>query len=300
VVQATRRLLVTTAPVALVVLAGFAARGCATPASGPDTAMLTLPAPWVASSLVVAAAASWVFVLVSLVLLPRTSRWIASRWITLLALLLTMFMACRLPIARVRRVTHERDLPAVGRVAVVYERELLGHIERLSRVRSSGLVQTEYDVFGSAHFGSPGDDPYASVIRPAGSVASGESLFAGADGLVVLAAGGRCYLAGRPDAPGRPNDGLLRDVSPFVLLDDATAGESRELDEVCAAVARASVGASGVPTARDGFGVPPETSLLAALDSPNAWIRSAAKRIVEAGGDAMYPEATKRLAAAPK
>jgi len=40
---------------------------------------------------------------------------------------------------------------------------------------------------------------------------------------------------------------------------------------------------------------PTEASLLAALDSPNAWIVATAKRFIEAGGPTLYPTATQRL-----
>jgi len=36
------------------------------------------------------------------------------------------------------------------------------------------------------------------------------------------------------------------------------------------------------------------------LDVEDPWIRTAAKRIVEAGGADMYPEATRRLTSSPK
>jgi len=286
---------VTTAPVAFLLLLGFAARGCATPANGPHAATLTLPAQWVVSSLFVAAAVSWIFLLVSLILLPRTAGWIAGRWGSQLALLLAMFMFCRSPFAIARKVVDERDVPRLGRLAVVADLGMGGHLERLGRIRSSGLLMTTYEVLAVGVDEAMGG---CTLIRPATPAPHiGQQMFV-TDGDVVayVGVGGRCQWI-YDGATGKARIDLhQRNESPFTLLDESTPGVERDLDALVAEVARVAA----AKQASDGDSAPAESSMLDALGHANPWIRTAAHRIIGAGGAALYPEGMRRIAAGPK
>lgn len=271
-------------------------KGCATPASGSAPETLTLVAPWIVATLFIASIASWIAVLVALCLLPRSSGWIAGRWVTQLALLVALFQFCRTPFARHRLVADERDAPRLGRLAVIVDLGFGGHIERLCRVRSSGCSLTTYDVLLAATNDAESD---IRLIRPAKSAAAAgrRELLVGADDVVAYAKeGGWCswIYEGRTGA-GHAELDVFR-PSPFALLDASTPGVAADLDAIVSAVASAAAARSKGPDRE----VPDEPAILAALDSPNAWIRDAAHRIVIAGGSTLYPEATTRVAAEPK
>lgn len=106
----------------------------------------------------------------------------------------------------------------------------------------------------------------------------------GPQGEVVVGSGssGACAYVTR--------DGGYATSSPFLLLGPADRGTEENVAEI----------ESAIRDARDGHAayavvVPEERGLLDALRSPNPWVVETARRFIRAGGETLYPEATKRL-----
>jgi hypothetical protein len=157
----------------------------------------------------------------------------------------------------------------------------------------------------------------AHVVRPTGQDDELRVYF-GSDGLVLGLSRNECWAAWDSNRRRELSPEEIGGLSPFVLLDSSTQGCVADIDAIVGSVERVSSWAKeprrrflvAHPEARDSTeeeaigdvpgDVPSETSLLAALDSSNPWVRSAAKRLVEAGGTDMYPDAARRIAAEPK
>lgn len=134
---------------------------------------------------------------------------------------------------------------------------------------------------------TPGDDDGFSVrlVRPRS--AAGTHPVAGApvvhEGWVlVFDDDGACVLAHRPARGTSLQRVALTTLSPFLLLGADEAGCEQDLLAVEEAV-------------RAQRTHPADRTLARELDSGNAWVRTAARRLVRAGGPELYPEATKRL-----
>jgi hypothetical protein len=167
----------------------------------------------------------------------------------------------------------------------------------IGRVADRTLGRTTIDVLVTAGTDSP--RACAALVRPA--TAPDSTLYFSPDGLVVEDHGAHTYAAVALDGSrtfGRRN---IQDLSPFVLLDATTNGLDTDVESIAAYVKQHASKVTRPDAPADAQSeIPSEASLLAALDSANPWVRAAARRIVEAGGAAMYPEATRRLASAPK
>lgn len=87
-------------------------------------------------------------------------------------------------------------------------------------------------------------------------------------------------------------DGDLAHLSPFLLLADDERGREVDVQRLESTIANAR---DDDDPERHGWVVPEDWVLHDAFDSPNAWVRAAAARLVRAGGPELYPEATKRL-----
>jgi hypothetical protein len=129
------------------------------------------------------------------------------------------------------------------------------------------------------------------LIRPAG-VAS--VIRFDADGRVFLVSFDRQTVGFDPRSPPPPAPRsewrewayarrllATADVSPFVLLGPSERGDDEDVNAILETIDHAA---------------PPEKHLLAALDSANPWVAETAARLVRAGGETLYPEATRRLA----
>lgn len=150
------------------------------------------------------------------------------------------------------------------------------------------------------------------IVRPASTKYEDQSIWLGRNGAVVAAHGSSCWAGWNGIENRAATIPELVGLSPFVLLDDTSAGlesdieaieqqfaEARSsqvisLSDLRAAAHPRTENADSVPDAA--CVVPTEATLLAALDDTNPWVRAAARRIVEAGGAELYPEATKRIA----
>ncbi len=194
-----------------------------------------------------------------------------------------------------------------GRRYAVLSRAMLDDFEEvLCRPSEPDLLRTRYDALVSV--GVPGLRT-ASMIRPGTDGAANLSF--GADGHTAAVRDGACrWLYDARDGTALSGDDLAR-VSPFVLLGDSTPGSEDDLASIATRIAHPdqgddpkvrfllahpdAAGAGKVNHFDEYVDLPTEASLLAALDSANPWIRSAAKRLVEAGGADTYPEATQRI-----
>lgn len=157
---------------------------------------------------------------------------------------------------------------------------------------------SDWDVHVVAVAVAPSHGALPAVIRPAGA-ADDSGLRIAPDGTVLdLDAHGRCRqcFRARPSVVHSRRDWraaaeeALGYLSPFVLLGEDEQGEEADLQRLLARLAAPDAGAVTPPIC-----APPEHALLNALDSPNAWVRDAARRLISAGGPGTYPEATKRL-----
>jgi hypothetical protein len=167
----------------------------------------------------------------------------------------------------------------------------------IGRVTHRTFGRSTIDVLVTAGTDSPRH--YAALIRPAD--APDAPLRFSPDGLVVADDGAHTYAAVAMDGSREFAGSKIYDLSPFVLLDATRKGRDADVDSIVRYLkpnAAALNGPDPVGDARSG--VPSEESLLSALDSPNPWVRGAARRIVEAGSAKLYPEATKRLATSPR
>lgn len=151
----------------------------------------------------------------------------------------------------------------------------------------------------------------AACIRLAGSDPT-HTLLVGEDGVVAAVDGTDCWVAWSPrtgeawtneahpedeDPPQpEPSDSPRREhaldrMSPFLLLGDALEGRAEDLEEIAAMVAREARRAAAEGTHRDPLAVgawgegallPDRDVLETSLDSPNPWVRAAARRILDA------------------
>jgi hypothetical protein len=131
----------------------------------------------------------------------------------------------------------------------------------------------------------------AVVIRPRG--AAEPAIWFTADGWLLETNGNRGRLAFDPRTGRELTMEDLAEVSPFALLGPNDTGTEEDLVRLEDALRELpppqDIGPPGEIVA------PREKLLLDALDSPNPWVRDAARRLVRAGGAELYPEATKRL-----
>jgi hypothetical protein len=152
---------------------------------------------------------------------------------------------------------------------------------------------------------------FASIVRPAQAAQDRTRVVITPEGLVVGMIGPTACATARVGSRKSLSEAELENLSPFLLFRDAGEGVEEDVDAIVESLRfnRRVHGASSCrewahPGVDEGnqlrSGTPTEASLLAALDHANPWVRAAARRIVEAGGMEMYPEATRRLATAPK
>jgi hypothetical protein len=131
----------------------------------------------------------------------------------------------------------------------------------------------------------------AVVIRPRGTAEP--AIWFTADGWLLETNGNRGRLAFDPRTGREITMEDLAEVSPFALLGPNDTGTEEDLVRLEDALRELpppeDIGPPGEIVA------PREKLLLDALDSPNPWVRDAARRLVRAGGATLYPAATKRL-----
>jgi hypothetical protein len=280
----------------------------------PPTA-ITIVAPWIESALRWTSAA----LAVALVLLlavpdPQRRKWMPGRHISQFGFLavIPIWFGTSWVLGTSWHVRVARAGPDDRTYALISQQGMGDFSEALcvESASSIGLLRTRYEVLLVVDSG--GSLRSASMIRP-GSEADAVLSF-GADGMIAAVERAGCNWV--YDARNRRAivDGALPRLSPFLLLDGSTSGREDDVATLTARVAHPHLLDDTVRArfllahpdepdsskiSRDAefyVEIPTETSLLDALDSPNAWIRSAARRIVEAGGADMYPEATRKLA----
>ena len=131
----------------------------------------------------------------------------------------------------------------------------------------------------------PKDDRYIRLIRPRERNLSSRELTAGyvfdhVDGrsasVYDLVAGEWVYYD------------ELNSISPFLLLRDGESGSQTDLQRIESEM----TARRGKPDFPFGFMLPDEAVLLAELDSKNPWVREAATRLIVAGGERRYPQAS--------
>lgn len=138
----------------------------------------------------------------------------------------------------------------------------------------------------------PDTGPVPLLVRPAARSTPAGLRLAPDGRLVDVDDDGRCRATILPgtEVHERWRDAAtaaLRDLSPFVLLRPEDAGSDQDLAMLIAGLR------TGTRWSR-ALLPPSDATLLEALDSPNPWVRDAARRLVEAGGEALYPEASRR------
>jgi hypothetical protein len=130
----------------------------------------------------------------------------------------------------------------------------------------------------------------AHVFRPTGVPEYATWVAITEDGFVLGIEGDFACRQARVGSDESVPRGTIEQLSPFAALGVSGVGDEREVERDIRSI-REGRQTSAWPT---------DAHLSAALDSVNPWVRGAARRIVEAGGADIYPEATKRLASAPK
>lgn len=147
---------------------------------------------------------------------------------------------------------------------------------------------------------------YASLVRPASAPSDGTWVATTRDGLLLGMVGGNAYRGMRPGELVSISTTEVQSLSPFVLLADAGDGVEDDVETIAQTVRenvrihgreRAYDWAHPDPHDADEFrsGTPTEVALLAALDHPNPWVRTAVRSIAQAGGADVYPEVLRRL-----
>ena len=164
--------------------------------------------------------------------------------------------------------------------------------------QQDGIVCTTLEVLSDAGERSN----YAFVCRPRGG-AEYEGVVVAPNGVVVALEAERCIAAYDPGSQQAYDERSVNDLSPFVLLGPADEGREGDLAEILERVQdlRAlRVPSSGTRSSasrrgpRSPFaGIPSEAAVLDGLESENAWVREASRRIAAAGGADAYPLAFK-------
>lgn len=152
------------------------------------------------------------------------------------------------------------------------------------RLHDSTWLRTEWELLGRAGTDSP--RRYAVLIEPADRPTA---LPAETSEGVILVTRPRCHLAYDPATETVLTRDELAVISPFALLRSDEAGAESSLAVLEEAIAEErddalEAGALGRPVV-----LPSEEVLLRELGSDNAWVREAARRLVEAGGDDELP-----------
>lgn len=129
---------------------------------------------------------------------------------------------------------------------------------------------------------------YVAFISPGGRQA--DCIVEAADGVLVAVNSGTTYLAYDPTSGRAIRGEGIADISPFLLLgpddqvpeQDVKALEAKAVDERSDRV-------------RINWIAPSDDVLVKELASSNASVRDAARRVTIAGGDVLYPRASKLL-----
>lgn len=231
-----------------------------------------------------------VLAIVLAVIFPHRPRrhWMPGRGACLIGLTVTLLACCYGMFQRWATwwIEDERNGPDGRRYALLTLRYAGGHDEALAVRATAGRFRTRWTAAYSVIV--DGVYWYGAMIRPAS--ATPQSLTFGSGGEISAVFNGMCAWVFDPRTRSGVDGEPVSKLSPFRLLGATSPGDEGDLAAIEARVRdplRDPSSAGGLPT---------ETSLLDALGSPNPWIRTAARRIVEAGGAEMYPEATRRLA----
>jgi hypothetical protein len=214
-----------------------------------------------------------------------------------ISVLVALFFGCGPAICIGARRLSASETGEDGRAYAFFHQSFFqGRTAFIGRVTESGrFTRTLEVVWPDYEFGFTA----ARIVRPANDPSDDTRVRVTRDGLVLGLIGPNAYAAVRSGETTAFTSDEVKKLSPFVLLDDTSKGLDSDVDGIVDHV-RWVLRVFGKSGGGDEDDVPGEASLLAALDSPNPWIRAATKRIVEAGGAKEYPEATKRLASAPK
>lgn len=195
-------------------------------------------------------------------------------------------------------VADEIDGPDGRRYALLDHSFLQGQTTVLAQRRSASFASRTFEVLVVGHTDSPRE--FASVVRPEGGPL--RNVYVSPDGVVVGLWGTSAYVAAEVHGGSTWAGMTIGELSPFLLLGTDDRGRDADLAAIAADVASGCAFRMEHPDwpMDHAEGVPTEASLLDALGHANPWVRAAARRIIEAGGAEMYPEATKRIADAPK
>lgn len=150
---------------------------------------------------------------------------------------------------------------------------LQGQVMALGRERPAGLVRRTFDVVGSNN----GDWPrsWAPVVRPADRAheAYGQLYLSEAGMVVGIRHGYCCFLAYDTRTARFYGHGDVEDLSPFVLIGPGTTMHQADVSAILSGANPCGGPASGRPK--------PET-LEEALNHPNAEVRQAARKMLDA------------------
>lgn len=275
--------------------------------SGRDLSTITLSSSWVSPVL---AWSSFGLALVCVFLpRPHSLAWVRRRWPSLIALIVVSYLLAQdnfFTRALEWHLYAERVGPD-SRTCGVLISGFTDNDVMLVRETRRGVFSTTYEELAPPRRVGTG---FTIVIRPNRPDSEHTEVSFGANGFVLGVSQNVCWAAWDGVHSRTLTKEEIRRMSPFVLLGDADAGREDDLQYIVSVVRpegpNAPSEAAEAPRpqrhradAEDNVewrGVPPEDAVFEALDSPNPWIRSAARRIVEAGGAEMYPEATRKLA----
>jgi hypothetical protein len=223
---------------------------------------------------------------------------------------LVLFFGCGSVFFMGARSLSDGVVASDGKTYVFFHHQIFqGRMAYLGRVKQHEWMARTVEVIDGdqGEFGFS----FASLVRPVGSANNRTYVTITPEGVVIGMIGPTAFATARVGQEKSLTAAELRSLSPFVLMGDAGEGVEEDVTAIIEHLRdnlrvfernRDSEWAHPAPNAESesSSGTPTQDSLLAALASPNPWIRAAATRIVSAGGPNTYPEATKRLASAPK
>ena len=212
--------------------------------------------------------------------------------------------------AGVRRVRAATTTLDGERYRVAYS-SALGRVSQLicRDLRENAWLR-ESRIVAMAGVDRPG--AYASILLPRGSTIPPSRLVVSPDGLVLAVYDDEdddedderrvldCFVAYHPLRDEEVLGESAAALSPFVLFGEADTGSIDDVESLAAYVAERAPQMAATrpdpPWADPGnCGVPLDAVLESDLRHANPWVRDAARQIVEAGGELLYPISSARV-----
>jgi hypothetical protein len=132
------------------------------------------------------------------------------------------------------------------------------------------------------------DSPCRYVVLMSAQRKEVDRLVEAADGTLVALNSGTTYLAFDPKSGRTIRGESIADISPFLLL-----GPSDAVPEASVKALEGKATDARDDHVRINWIAPSDDALVTALEGPNASVHDAARRIAKAGGEKLYPKASR-------